>query len=146
MFSLWRKARRENSAASRLLGSTSLRFALHGWQRRNWEELGGNDAPIELLVRKGKISGVGLTLRQLVWGNPDQEFKGTAEFPSSGPLEKAVVKNPNTIGISGISSASKRDVKLLALEGKVPNYENIKSGSSTFHMDFSMEPAGLAIM
>ncbi|WP_293648988.1 hypothetical protein [Thiolapillus sp.] len=33
MFSLWRKARRKNSAASRLLGSTSLRFALHGWQR-----------------------------------------------------------------------------------------------------------------
>ncbi len=30
---LWRKACRENSAASRLLGSTSLRFALHGWQR-----------------------------------------------------------------------------------------------------------------
>ncbi len=36
LFSLWRKARRENSAASRLLGSTSLRFALHGWQRRPW--------------------------------------------------------------------------------------------------------------
>ncbi|WP_419593747.1 hypothetical protein [Thiolapillus sp.] len=35
LFSLWRKARRENSAASRLLGSTSLRFALHGWQRRS---------------------------------------------------------------------------------------------------------------
>ncbi|WP_419600866.1 hypothetical protein, partial [Thiolapillus sp.] len=35
MFSLWRKARRENSAASRLLGTTSLRFALHGWQRGN---------------------------------------------------------------------------------------------------------------
>ena len=33
LFSLWRKARRENSAASRLLGSTSLRFAFHGWQR-----------------------------------------------------------------------------------------------------------------
>ena len=94
----------------------------------NWKELGGNDAPIELLVRKGKISGVGFTLRQLVWGNPDQEFKGSAEYPSSGPLEKAVEKNPNAIGISGISSASKRDVKLLSLEGKVPNYENIRSG------------------
>ncbi len=33
LFSLWRKARRENSAASRLLGTTNLRFALHGWQR-----------------------------------------------------------------------------------------------------------------
>ncbi|WP_419619760.1 hypothetical protein, partial [Thiolapillus sp.] len=46
LFSLWRKARRENSAASRLLGSTSLRFALHGWQRRStrqtakvWEKI-----------------------------------------------------------------------------------------------------------
>ncbi|WP_419633298.1 hypothetical protein, partial [Thiolapillus sp.] len=28
-------ARRVSSAASRLLGSTSLRFALHGWQRMN---------------------------------------------------------------------------------------------------------------
>ena len=38
LFSLWRKARRENSAASRLLGSTSLRFALHGWQRLNVQD------------------------------------------------------------------------------------------------------------
>ncbi|WP_419632737.1 hypothetical protein [Thiolapillus sp.] len=29
-------ARRVSSAASRLLGSTSLRFALHGWQRTPW--------------------------------------------------------------------------------------------------------------
>ncbi|WP_294077525.1 hypothetical protein, partial [Thiolapillus sp.] len=28
-------ARRVSSAASRLLGSTSLRFALHGWQRKS---------------------------------------------------------------------------------------------------------------
>ncbi|WP_419596535.1 hypothetical protein, partial [Thiolapillus sp.] len=39
LFSLWRKARRENSAASRLLGSTSLRFALHGWQRQTGTSL-----------------------------------------------------------------------------------------------------------
>ncbi|WP_293703009.1 hypothetical protein, partial [Thiolapillus sp.] len=36
--SLWHKARRENSAASRLLGTTSLCFALHGWQRQ-WAAL-----------------------------------------------------------------------------------------------------------
>ena len=39
LFSLWRKARRENSAASRLLGSTSLRFALHAWQREILEDV-----------------------------------------------------------------------------------------------------------
>ncbi|WP_419645473.1 hypothetical protein, partial [Thiolapillus sp.] len=34
-------ARRVSSAASRLLGSTSLRFALHGWQRMStsWKGL-----------------------------------------------------------------------------------------------------------
>jgi len=95
----------------------------------NWKELGGKDAPVELLVRKGKISGVGYTLRQLIWGNPDQEFKGSKEYPSSGPLEKAIENNPNAIGISGISSASKRNVKLLTLEGKTPSFENIQSGN-----------------
>ncbi|BAO45298.1 phosphate ABC transporter substrate-binding protein [Thiolapillus brandeum] len=95
----------------------------------NWKELGGNDAPVELLVRKGKISGVGYTLRRLIWGDPNQEFKGSKEYPSSGPLEKAVETNPNAIGISGISSASKRNVKLLSVEGKTPSFENIQSGN-----------------
>lgn len=95
----------------------------------NWKELGGKDAPIDLLVRKSKISGVGKTLRELIWGNPDQVFKGSEEFPSSGPLEKAVESNPNALGVSGISSARKRDVKLLSLEGKAPTYENIRKGA-----------------
>lgn len=94
----------------------------------NWKELGGNNAPIELMVRKGKISGVGLTLRQLVFFDEDMDFVSDNVFPSSGPLEKAVVAQENAIGITGISSARKRDVKLLTLEGKAPNYDNIRSG------------------
>ncbi|WP_419630750.1 hypothetical protein, partial [Thiolapillus sp.] len=49
LFSLWRKARRENSAASRLLGSTSLRFALHGWQR---SMLLGTEEPIQAATKQ----------------------------------------------------------------------------------------------
>jgi phosphate transport system substrate-binding protein len=95
----------------------------------NWKKLGGRDAPIDLLVRQGKISGVGKTLRELIWGNPNQVFKGSEEFPSSGPLEKAVESNPNALAVSGISSARKRNVKLLSLEGKAPTYETIKTGA-----------------
>lgn len=95
----------------------------------NWKELGGNDAPIELYVRRGKLSGVGRTLRELVFANYDQEFKATYVVKSSGPVEKGVLKNVNGIGISGYSSAKKRDLKLLQLDGKAPNYENIKNGS-----------------
>ncbi|WP_419640305.1 hypothetical protein [Thiolapillus sp.] len=47
LFSLWRKARRENSAASRLLGSTSLRFALHGWQRLNGARISAMSSSVQ---------------------------------------------------------------------------------------------------
>jgi len=95
----------------------------------NWKELGGNDAPIELYVRRGKLSGVGRTLRELVFANYNQEFKATYIVKSSGPVEKGVVKNINGLGVSGISSAKKRKLKLLKLDGKAPTYENIKNGS-----------------
>ena len=95
----------------------------------NWKQLGGNDAKIELFVRRGKLSGVGRTMRELVFANYDQEFKGTHVVNSSGPVEKGVLKNINGLGVSGISSAKKRDLKLLKLDGKAPTYENIKDGS-----------------
>lgn len=95
----------------------------------NWKQLGGNNAPIDLYIRRGKLSGVGRTLRELVFANFDQEFKASYVVKSSGPVEKGVEKNINGIGISGISSAKKRNLKLLKLDGKAPNYENIKNGS-----------------
>jgi phosphate transport system substrate-binding protein len=94
----------------------------------NWKQLGGNDAPIRLLARKGKISGVGRALRKLVFANYNQEFKATEFKKSSGPVEKAVVKDVNAIGVTGISSARKRKVKNLMLDGKEPSYENIRKG------------------
>lgn len=95
----------------------------------NWKELGGNNAPIELYVRRGKMSGVGRTLRELVFANYDQKFKATYVVKSSGPVEKGVLKNKNGFGVSGISSAKKRNLKLLKLDGHAPTYENIKNGS-----------------
>lgn len=96
----------------------------------NWKQLGGNDAPIELFVRNGKNSGVGRTVRELIFANYDQEFAKSAKVvKSTGPLEKAIETTAvNGIAISGVSSARKRKVKLLKLEGKEPSYENVQSG------------------
>ena len=94
----------------------------------NWSQLGGNDLPLKLFVRKGKISGVGRTARKLLFDEYDQEFVTEHLFDSSGPLEKQVVTDPGAIAISGISSARKRDVGILDLEGKSPSYENIQTG------------------
>jgi phosphate transport system substrate-binding protein len=96
----------------------------------NWKELGGRDAPIELYVRKGKISGVGRVLRELVFNDYDQEFVAKHVVEESARLERDIVTNPNGIGMTGISSARKiADIaKILKLEGKEPSYENIKNG------------------
>ena len=95
----------------------------------NWKQLGGKDEPLELYVRRGKLSGVGRTIRELVFANYEQDFKATYVVKSSGPVETGVEKNPLGFGVSGISSARKRDFKILKLDGKAPTYENIKNGS-----------------
>ena len=95
----------------------------------NWKQLGGQDAPLELYVRQGKLSGVGRTLRELVFANFEQDFRGKFVMKSSGPLEQGVVENKHGIAVTGVSSAKRREVKILKLEGHAPSYENIKSGN-----------------
>lgn len=95
----------------------------------NWKDLGGPDRPLELNARKSKNSGVGRTLRELAFGDLDKKFVAHTFHKSSGPLEKAIVASPNGIGVTGISSARKRDVKVLKLDGIEPNYENIRTGA-----------------
>ena len=95
---------------------------------RNWKELGGPDRPILLYARDGKISGVGRTIRKLLFADYDQQFAASEIFPSTGPLEKKLLSETAAIAMTGISSARKRDVKILKLEGKYPTYENVKNG------------------
>lgn len=100
---------------------------------KNWKELGGPNEPIELYVRRGKLSGVGRSLRELLFANYDQDFPGATKIvESTGPLEKGVVETPYSLGATGISSAQRRakdgTVKILKLNGMEPSFENIRSG------------------
>lgn len=94
----------------------------------NWSALGGPDQPLELLIRNGKISGVGHTVRKLLFDDETIDFQASKSFKSSGPLEKAIEQNPNAIAVTGISSARKRDFKVINLDGREPSIENIKQG------------------
>lgn len=103
---------------------------LYKGQITNWKQLGGKDAPIELYVRKGKISGVGRTLRELLFYNYDEEFVAMHVKEETADLEKDMVTNPNGAGITGVSSARKLKgiAKILKLDGKEPSYDNIRTG------------------
>ena len=95
----------------------------------NWKEVGGPDAPLKLFVRKGKISGVGYAIRQYIFEDSERDFVTEFRFKSSGPLEKGVEKDPHAIGITGISSARKRDVKVIGFNGMDPTFENVRDGN-----------------
>jgi len=100
---------------------------------RHWRSVGGPDELIELVVRKGKISGVGRLFRQLILNDEDYEFSESASFfRSSGPLEKNLLKRKSFeygIGVTGISSAKRTDLKVLKINGVAPTKENIASGT-----------------
>lgn len=95
----------------------------------NWKVLGGNDAPIVVMAREGKRTGVGMSARELIFHDKDMDYVASAKtFPSSGPLEDALETEVNAIGITGFASARRRKIKVLALAGKVPTRENVASG------------------
>ncbi|WP_419601128.1 hypothetical protein, partial [Thiolapillus sp.] len=55
-------ARRVSSAASRLLGSTSLRFALHGWQRLSGRPSSSNPIRVKIQPAEMEVNGIGKPL------------------------------------------------------------------------------------
>lgn len=97
----------------------------------HWNELGAKtDKPITLYIRTGKISGVGRTLRQQLFDDPDQEFtQRSVQLASSGKIEKAVAADPYALAVSGISSSRHRPVKMLKLNGVEPTMQTLEQGT-----------------
>jgi phosphate transport system substrate-binding protein len=95
-----------------------------------WDQLGAkSNQAINLYVRTGNISGVGLTLRQQLFNNTNQKFRKAATYlPSSGKIEKAVEKDPYGLAVSGISSSRHRQLNMLKLDDVEPTMANLKSG------------------
>jgi phosphate transport system substrate-binding protein len=52
---------------------------------------------------------------------------------SSGPVEKFVEKTPGAIAITGISSAKRREVRLLKIDGRAPTAKRIIAGEYPYY-------------
>ncbi len=109
------------------LGMDQVRSIYEG-RVSNWREVGGPDMPLKLYVREGKISGVGYAIRQYIFEDSEKEFVTEHVFPSTGPLEEGVEKDIQSIGITGVSSARKRNVKIIGFDGMDATFENVRDG------------------
>jgi phosphate transport system substrate-binding protein len=68
--------------------------------------------------------------RLLLFGDPEIDFADNALFfKHSAEVEESVENVEFAFAVTGISSARKRDVKILALDGVNPTKENIASGA-----------------
>lgn len=95
----------------------------------NWKDLGGPDAPLVLVTREGKYSGVEQMFRVLMFGDQTYDYLArTVDASDSSSLEDYVEKTPYSLGVDGVSSARKSHVTILALDHIEPSKINIAAG------------------
>lgn len=94
----------------------------------NWKQLGGDLGTIKLFISRPQkgLSGVeSATKNMILKGENPVVTKNTVTLPSSGIVEQMIEKTPEGFGTTGFSSARKRNIKMLSLNGVSPTKENI---------------------
>jgi phosphate transport system substrate-binding protein len=92
---------------------------------KNWNEVGGPDAPINLCIRN-PISGTHLGFQELALGTNAYALavKTFVDYPS---LDQAVAKDPNAIGYSSFNTAKKSGVKAVSIDNIAPTDQNVQN-------------------
>jgi phosphate transport system substrate-binding protein len=100
----------------------------------NWRVLGGPDQRLIAAFRSqvpdhgGKYSGVGYMTRVMLFDDPEYDFTEKALFFShTAEVEETIENIPYSLGVTGVSSARKRRVKVLRLNDVEPSREQIAS-------------------
>ncbi len=101
---------------------------IYAGEINNWKRLNGNNLPIKLFIsrpRKG-LSGVEASTTSMVLrGKEPREIENAVLLASTGIVEQMVETTPEGFATTGFSSARKRGVKILKVNGVLPTKENI---------------------
>lgn len=98
----------------------------------NWNEVGGNDAPIVCIGREA-ASGTRDGFEEVT--DTKDKCQYSQELTSTGDVVQSVSGNPNAIGYA--SAASVNDaVKMVSVEGVSPTIETIQSGEYKIQRNF----------
>lgn len=99
---------------------------------KDWGQLKGPAGPITIFLQRPTtgLSGVEGAIRtQVLRGGSPASGPNVSELASTGIVEQLVEKTPGSFGASGFSSARKRSVTMLALDGVKPTRQTIVDGT-----------------
>ncbi len=108
---------------------------VYGLKITNWSQLGGKDMPIKLLISRAKkgLSGVESSTRALILqGKEPVAGPGVLFLASTGIVEQMVEETPAGFAVTGFTSAQRRSVKMLNVNGVRPTTQSIISGTYPF--------------
>lgn len=117
----------------------------------NWNELGGNDAPITVVNKAEGRSTLELFLHYFGLNNTD--IKAQVVIGDNQQGIKTVAGNPDAIGYVSVGAAEYEAghavaIKLLPLDGIAASVENVRNGSFPLSRPLNLvsktEPAGIA--
>lgn len=112
----------------------------------NWQDVGGNDAPI-LLNSRTAPSGTFDFFQEAFLGKEASVAATAKQHASNGLVRQAVASNENAIGFVSMGYLDST-LKAPVMDGVVPNMENAKNGTYSHVRPFVMatngEPDGLA--
>ena len=97
---------------------------------RNWKDVGGLDAPINLYAVAAPMDGVEYTMRQLLYGKGTQGISAPRVYINTGSMEEGITLDPNALGLSTLSVIGGRaDLKMLSVAGVAPSVATVQSGA-----------------
>ena len=106
--------------------------ALYKGEITNWSEVGGPDLPIVLIGREA-ASGTRDGFEAIT--KTKDLCKYSQELTSTGDVVQTVASNPNAIGYASVASV-KETVKILSVEGVMPDTEAIQNGTYKVQRNF----------
>lgn len=106
--------------------------SLYKGEITNWNELGGNNAPVVLIGREA-ASGTRDGFESIT--KTEDICKYSQELTSTGDVIQTVTSNPNAIGYASVASV-KDSVKAINVDEIAPTKENIQNGTYKIQRNF----------